>query len=244
MRRTMAKASLHTAANLLFFTLIGTAMLAVTFELTRETIKESEEKEKMKLIAQIVPEADYDNDILKDIKPVAADEMLGSDEETIVYRGRLNDEPTVAVLEAIAPDGYGGKVKLIVAFHQDGKIGGVRVITHNETPGLGDYIDIAKDGWITVFKDKSLETSRNRDWKVRKDGGTFDYMAGATISPRAIIKAVHKAAQYFALHKNELFEPVVLAPHDAQRPTVVQDAPVAQDKPAENNKASGKEKTK
>jgi len=226
MRRTMAKASFHTAANLLFFTLIGTVMLAITFELTRDTIKESEEKEKMKLIAQIVPEAAFDNDILKDIGRVAADEMLGSDEETIVHRGRLNDEPTIAVLEAIAPDGYGGKIKLIIAIHKDGKIGGVRVITHNETPGLGDYIDIAKDKWITVFKGTSLEKSRNRDWKVRKDGGTFDYMAGATITPRAIIKAVHKAAQYFALHKDELFKFVAL------------------DLPAENNKASVKEKTK
>ena len=231
MSRTMAKASLHTAANLLFFTLIGTAMLAVTFELTRETIKESEEKEKMKLIAQIVPPTAYDNDIMNDLGQVAANEMLGSDEETIVHRGRLNGEPAIAVLEAIAPDGYGGKIKLIVAIHKDGKIGGVRVVTHNETPGLGDYIDIAKDRWITVFKGTSLEKSRDRDWKVRKDGGTFDYMAGATITPRAIIKAVHKAAQYFALHRDELFKPVA------------QDLPV-QDTTAENNKAFGKEKTK
>jgi len=232
MSRTMAKASLHTAANLLFFTLIGTALLAVTFELTRDTIAESEEKEKMKLIGQIVPETAYDNDIMKDVGQVAADEMLGSDEATIVHRGRLNDESTIAVLEAIAPDGYGGKIKLIVAFHKDGKIGGVRVVTHNETPGLGDYIDIAKNQWITVFKGTSLENSRDRDWKVRKDGGTFDYMAGATITPRAIIKAVHKAAQYFALHRGELFKPVA------------QDPNVAQDTPAENKKASGKEKTK
>ena len=226
MRRTMAKASFHTAANLLFFTLIGTVMLAITFELTRDTIKESEEKEKMRLIAQIVPEIAFDNDILKDIGRVEANEMLGSDEETIVYRGRLNDEPAIAVLEAIAPDGYGGKIKLIIAIDNDGKISGVRVITHNETPGLGDYIDIAKDKWITVFKGTSLEKSSNRDWKVRKDGGTFDYMAGATITPRAIIKAVHKAAQYFALHRDELFKSV------------------AQDLTVENNKASVKEKTK
>ncbi len=226
MSRSMAKASLHTAVNLLFFTLIGTAMLAVTFELTRDTIKESEEKEKMKLIAQIVPPTVYDNDIMNDIGHIAADAMLGSEEETIVHRGRLKGEPAIAVLEAIAPDGYGGKIKLIVAIHKDGKIGGVRVVTHNETPGLGDYIDIAKDKWITVFKGASLEKSRDRDWKVRKDGGTFDFMAGATITPRAVIKAVHKAAQYFALHQGELFKTVV------------------QDKPVENKKASGKEKTK
>ncbi len=204
----MAKASLHTAANLLFFTLIGTAMLAITFELTRDTIRQSEENERKKLVVQIAPAASYDNDIMKDTGQVASDELLGSDEETMVYRGRLKNEPSIAVLQAIAPDGYGGRINLIVAIHKDGRIGGVRVVSHNETPGLGDYIDIAKNKWITVFDAATLESHKERDWKVKKDGGTFDYMAGATITPRAVIKAVHKAMQYFALHKEEIFEPV------------------------------------
>jgi electron transport complex protein RnfG len=205
MRRTLAKASFHTALNLLFFTMIGTTLLALTYDLTRETIARSEENEKMKLIKQIVPVAAYDNAIMKDTAELAADILLGNDSKTIAYRGRLKTQPSIAVLQAIAPDGYGGNIKLIIAIRFDGRISGVRVVSHQETPGLGDYIEIAKNNWITVFNETSLETHKNIDWKVKKDGGTFDYMAGATITPRAMIKAVHKALQYYRLHRDELF---------------------------------------
>jgi len=205
MRRTLAKASFHTALNLLFFTMIGTALLALTYDLTHDTILRSEENEKMKLIKQIVPPSAYDNAIMKDTAPLAADSLLGNDSETIVYRGRLKTDPSIAVLQAIAPDGYGGNIKLIIAIHFDGRISGVRVVSHQETPGLGDYIEIAKNNWVTVFNDTSLESHKNKDWKVKKDGGTFDYMAGATITPRAMVKAVHKALQYYGLHRDKLF---------------------------------------
>jgi len=82
------------------------------------------------------------------------------------------------VLQVIAPDGYSGKIGLIIAIHSDGRIGGVRVISDKETPGLGDYIEIAKSKWITGFDGKSLDNPQDSDWKVRKDGGSFDYMAG------------------------------------------------------------------
>jgi len=205
MRRTMAKASFHTALNLLFFALIGTALLALTYQLTKETIARSEENEKLKLISQIVPAAAYDNDIMKDTSQLAADALLGNDNATVAYRGRLKNLPSIAVIQTVAPDGYGGRINLVIAIYRDGRIGGVRVISHNETPGLGDYIEIAKNSWITVFNDASLENRRDNDWKVKKDGGTFDYMAGATVTPRAMVKAVRKALQYFALHRDEVF---------------------------------------
>ena len=205
MRRTMAKASLYTALNLLLFALVSTALLAWTYELTRETIARSIENEKLKLIAQIVPPATYDNDIMKDTAQLAADELLGSKDATLVYRGRLNNQPSIAVLQAIAPDGYGGRIDLIVAIHHDGRISGVRVVSHKETPGLGDYIEIARSNWIAGFNGASLENRKSGEWKVKKDGGTFDYRAGATITPRAIVKAVYKALQYYAQHRNELF---------------------------------------
>jgi len=209
MRRTMAKASLHTALNLLFFALIGTALLALTYNLTHDTIAKSEENEKLKLIRQIVPATAYDNDIIKDTAQLSADALLGNDQETIVYRGRLKNLPSIAVLQAIAPDGYSGKINLLIAIRHDGRIGGVRVISHKETPGLGDYIEIARNKWITVFNGTSLDNHRDADWKVKKDGGQFDYMAGATITPRAVVKAVHKALQYYALHRDELFAQVI-----------------------------------
>lgn len=205
MSRTMAKASLYTASNLLLFAVVSTALLAWTYELTRETIARSIENEKMKLIAQIAPPATYDNDIMKDTAQLAADKLLGGAETTTIYRGRLNNQPSIAVLQAIAPDGYGGRINLIVAIHHDGRISGVRVISHKETPGLGDYIEIAKNNWITGFNGVSLESRKGSEWKVKKDGGAFDYRAGATITPRAIVKAVHKVLQYYAQHRDELF---------------------------------------
>jgi Na+-translocating ferredoxin:NAD+ oxidoreductase subunit G len=209
MRRTMAKASVYTALNLLFFALIGTALLAITYQLTHEPIARSEEKEKLKLVTQIAPAETYNNDIIKDTAELAADKLLGNDDTTVAYLGRLKGQPSIAVLQVIAPDGYSGKISLIISIRSDGqgngKIGGVRVISHKETPGLGDYIEIARSKWITGFDGTSLDNPRDSDWKVKKDGGQFDYMAGATITPRAVVKAVHKALQYFAQHREELF---------------------------------------
>ncbi len=208
MRRTVMKASVVTALNLLFFALIGTALLALTYQLTHDPIARSEELEKLKLVTQIAPAGTYDNDIIKDTKELGADDLLGTAETTVAYLGRLNGQPSIAVLQAIAPDGYGGKISLIISIHHDGKIGGVRVISDKETPGLGDYIEITKSKWITAFDGKSLDDPKDPDWKVKKDGGSFDYMAGATITPRAVVKAVHKALQYFAQHHDEMFKRV------------------------------------
>ena len=206
MRRSIAKASFITALNLLVFALIGTALLAITYELTHEPIARSEEQEKLKLVTQIAPAETYDNDIIKDSAQLPADPLLGNDDTSIAYLGRLKDQPSIAVMQVIAPDGYSGKISLIISIHSDGKVGGVRVISHKETPGLGDYIEIARSKWITVFDGKSLDDPKDADWKVKKDGGSFDYMAGATITPRAVVKAVHKALQYFAQHREEMFK--------------------------------------
>jgi electron transport complex protein RnfG len=205
MRRTITEAS-TTALNLLVFALVGTALLALTYQFTHDPIARSEEKEKLKLVTQIAPNETYDNDIIKDTAPLAADKLLGNNDTTIAYIGRLKDQPSIAVMQVIAPDGYSGKISLIISIHGDGKIGGVRVISHKETPGLGDYIEIARNKWITVFDGRSLDDPKDADWKVKKDGGVFDYMAGATITPRAVVKAVHKALQYFAQHRDEMFK--------------------------------------
>ena len=205
MRRTITKASIITALNLLFFTVIGTSLLAITYQFTHEPIARSEEKEKLRLVTQIAPAETYDNDIIKDNVQLAADPLLGNDDTTVAYLGRLKGEPSIAVLQVIAPDGYSGKISLILSIRSDGKVGGVRVISHKETPGLGDYIEIARSKWITNFDGKSLDDPKDNDWKVKKDGGSFDYMAGATITPRAVVKAVHKALQYFVANRDKLF---------------------------------------
>jgi len=109
------------------------------------------------------------------------------------------------ILEAIAHDGYSGDIKLLIAIRADGSISGVRVLAHKETPGLGDYIDIARGNWIKLFNDESVNKTAATQWKVKKDGGKFDYMVGATITPRAVVKAVFKALQFYDANKTTLF---------------------------------------
>lgn len=210
--KRLTKATLRTAQNLLFFTVIGTTILAFTFNLTHEKIAQSEAAAKLKLINQVVPNALYDNDLLKDAITLPASTQLGTEHDTVAYRGRLQSQPTVVVLEAVAPDGYAGKIGLIVAINYEGTINGVRVVTHKETPGLGDYIDIAKNKWIGVFAGASHQRYQEDGWKVKKDGGQIDYMAGATITPRAVAKAVHNALHYFEENRDKLFAPADSAP--------------------------------
>lgn len=203
--KRIARSTLQTAVNLVFFAVLGTAILASVYFMTHDAIVKAEEGEKLKLIMQIVPPALFDNDIIQDTLPIPADPLLGNDGSTLAYRARLHGEPSAVVLEAVAPDGYSGKISLILAVRANGELAGVRVVAHKETPGLGDYIDVAKSPWIKGFDGKSREVYKDADWKVKKDGGQFDYMAGATITPRAVVKAVNKALIYFGDNRDKLF---------------------------------------
>ena len=201
----LLKSSTRTALILLVFTLFGTALLAFVFNITRGAIAHNEEKMKLELISQTLPKDMFDNDLINDVVTLAPDKLLGTESPAPAYRAKLKGQPSALVLEAIAPDGYSGKIKLLIAIRNSGEITGVRVISHKETPGLGDYIEIAKSNWIKVFDGKSLANHKEQDWQVKKDGGKFDYMAGATITPRAVVRATHKALEYYAIHGTQIF---------------------------------------
>jgi len=203
--KRIARSTLQTAVNLVFFSVLATAVLASTYFMTHDAIVKSEEAEKLKLINQIVPSALFDNDIIQDKLSVPASELLGTEDVTTAYRARLKGEPSAVVLESVAPDGYSGRIALILAVRANGELAGVRVVAHKETPGLGDYIELPKGTWIKGFDGKSRAIYKDADWKVKKDGGQFDYMAGATITPRAIVKAANKALIYFGENRDKLF---------------------------------------
>jgi electron transport complex protein RnfG len=206
MSESIFKHAMSTAGIMIGFSVVGTLILATTFFATRAPIAESERQAKLKLFEQVLPRDLHDNDLLKDGVKIAAGGDLGNRDETLAYRARLNGQLSAVILEAVAPDGYSGDIKLLVAVRADGELAGVRVLAHKETPGLGDYIDIGHSEWIKKnFDGQSLAKTPDDAWKVKKDGGRFDYMAGATITPRAVVKAVHKTLQYFAAHREELF---------------------------------------
>lgn len=180
------------------FSLGFTALMAGTYWLTAEAVHKNEEDARTRLIAQTLPAGSYDNNLLADSIALTLDQSrrLGNDEATTVYQAKQGGKTVAAVLEAIAPDGYAGKIKLLIAVGSDGRALGVRVVSHKETPGLGDYIDAAKSDWILQFDGKSLSTPLAERWKVKKDGGEFDSNAGATITPRAVVKAVKNTLEF------------------------------------------------
>ena len=205
MSETILKHASKTAITLIAFAVVFTALLAFVFQITKLPIEKSEAAARLSLFRQIVPQSMHNNDLLKDTLTIAPNDLLGNKQPTIANRARIDNKPAAVIIEAIAHDGYSGDIKLLIAIKADGSISGVRVLAHKETPGLGDYIDIAKDNWIKLFDNESLLKTAEQQWKVKKDGGEFDYMAGATITPRAIVKAVHKALQYFEANKQGLF---------------------------------------
>jgi H+/Na+-translocating ferredoxin:NAD+ oxidoreductase subunit G len=194
----------RTGVILLIFALVGTAALAWTFHLSHPAIEQSEKQEKLKLLNQVMPVDRYDNNLVANQKSLPPDDLLGTRQSSEAWIARKNGHVSGIVLEAIAPDGYSGDINLLIGITSAGEVLGVRVTSHHETPGLGDYIDIAKSPWIKIFDHHSLGQPAANLWKVKKDGGIFDSVAGATITPRAVVRAVRNALEYFAKHKNEL----------------------------------------
>jgi electron transport complex protein RnfG len=198
---------LATSLALLVFSVVGAGLLSGTFNLTRPTIEITEQADKLALVTQTLPAGSHDNDLIRDARPLPADPLLGLKRPGLVYPASQSGQVNAVVLEAVAPDGYSGEIRLLIGIHADGRVAGVRVTTHKETPGLGDYIDVARSPWIKQFDGLGLGDPTPDQWKVRKDGGRFDSRAGATITPRAVVKAVRKALEYFAAHKTELLAP-------------------------------------
>ena len=194
------------AAFLLVFAVIGSGLVAFTFDSTEERIAENQRRALLKSLNQLVPSDRYDNDVFSDTLLVHDPGLLGTEEPVTVYRARKDGWPVAAVLAPVAPDGYNGNIRLLVAINLDGTLAGVRVIQHRETPGLGDGIETDRSDWILGFNGKSLSDPEKKGWRVKRDGGQFDQFTGATITPRAVVKAVHKALLYFSLHRQKLFE--------------------------------------
>ncbi|VAW77620.1 Electron transport complex protein RnfG [hydrothermal vent metagenome] len=195
-----------TTIILSLFALTGTGLVALTHHLTKERIEQQKLKSKLKILNSILPPSSYNNSLEKDVKKVRAERFLGTSNEVDVYRARFNGKPVAVVFETIALDGYNGKISILVAIKYNGSLAGIRIVAHQETPGLGDVIEQRKSDWSRrSFPGKAIGQPENDQWKVRKDGGVFDQFTGATITPRAVVKAVHLALKYYTLNKAMLF---------------------------------------
>jgi electron transport complex protein RnfG len=200
--------ALRTSVILFLFALIGTTLLAYTYRHTHPIIEKSAQEEKLALINQVLPKGLYDNDLLATYRELPPHPLLGTRTPSGMWLATKDGQPVGVVLEAIAPEGYSGNINLLIGSDANGTLTGVRVTQHKETPGLGDYIQSNKSDWILQFTGKSYHPDRDSHWKVKKDGGMFDARAGATITPRAIVKAVREALKYFQLQRDRLLQPI------------------------------------
>lgn len=181
--------------------LATSAALVVANQVTHPKIVEAEERDLQVSLSEVLPEGFADNNLLKD-----AITLPGDDGKPIIfYRARKAGAVTGAVFQSVGR-GYGGELVVLIGVDTQGTLLGARVIRHKETPGLGDKIEAAKSKWIHDFEGKSLTSPPPEQWGVKKDGGVFDQFAGATITPRAVVKAVKAGMTFYAAHRREILE--------------------------------------
>ncbi len=182
--------------------LLSTSLLALAHISTRDAIAQREAEDLQQSLSQVLPPSIHDNDLLNSTLEISED-----GQPVVVYRARLQQQTSAVAWNITAPDGYGGPIRLLLGVAADGTVLGVRVLSHAETPGLGDWIETAKSPWILGFDGHSLDNLSDDGWAVRKDGGRFDQFTGATITPRAVVGAVHRGLQFFQQRRTELLQP-------------------------------------
>ena len=182
------------AVQLGVFALIALGLLGLLDALSADRIAENQRMLLRQTLVSLLPSGSFDNDVIHDTVKIQ-DDRLGSLSAVKIYRARHQGKIIAALVPVVAPDGYNGKISLLIAVQPDGVLAGVRVLEHHETPGLGDPIESGKSDWIRQFMGRSLTHPDETGWRVKRDGGLFDQLAGATITPRAVVGAVHRALQ-------------------------------------------------
>ena len=199
----ISRSMLKNALVLGLFAIGTVGTVALLQQGTAERIANAEREAQVRALAEILPADSYDNHLLDNRIELNAPE-LGHRSPQSAYLALKGGEPSALILPVTAPDGYSGAIHLLVGIFADGRLAGVRVLSHKETPGLGDKIELAKSDWVRSFEGKSLTDPGEDGWAVKKDRGDFDQFAGATITPRAVVKAVHGALRYFDTHRAQL----------------------------------------
>lgn len=204
--RELGQAVTRNGLLLAGFALLATLLVAGTYLGTRDDIAAARRAAEEKALLQILSRAEHDNSMLDDRLPAPpADPLLRLPEPRSIYRARRDGRVVAVILPAHAPDGYSGGIDMLVGVRRDGRVAGVRVLQHRETPGLGDAIDRRRSDWIESFRGRALGDPPAARWTVRRDGGAFDQFTGATITPRAVVQATRRALEYVAANRDHLF---------------------------------------
>jgi electron transport complex protein RnfG len=192
--------------------LVASAALAMANHYTAAAIAAAEAADLQASLSQVLPVGFSDNDLLRDTLTL----KVAQGAPVTVYRARKGGRVEGLIFQ-VTGKGYAGPIAIVMGVDRDGRLLGMRVTKHTETPGLGDKIDSAKSDWALAFKGKSLDEPAAQRWAVKKDGGDFDQFTGATITPRAVVRAVKQGLEFFAAHRDELLDSVKSAANGAQQ---------------------------
>ncbi|MBB4862720.1 electron transport complex protein RnfG [Pseudomonas nitritireducens] len=203
----MNRAVLKNALVLGLLVVIAAGLVAAVHQFTAQRIDTAQRDARGRTLLELLPKGSYDNHPLETAVSTFDPALLGRDEPAPAYIARFQGQATAVILQPVARDGYGGSIHLLVGVTAQGRLLGVRVVAHHETPGQGDRIEPGKSDWLHGFDGHSLNDPGAAGWKVKKDGGQFDQFVGATVTPRAVVKATHLALQYFDAHKAQLLAP-------------------------------------
>ncbi|AQU82315.1 MAG: electron transport complex subunit RsxG [Halomonas sp.] len=197
---TPRQAMLRGAFALGMFSLVTAGSVALTRALTAERIATHQLAYQHRQLQEVLPTTLADTpvqDVLESVFELPNPSQLGH--RNVAQGWQIHSgNGSAIILPVVTRQGYNGEIRLLVGIDQQRRITGVRVTQHQETPGLGDGIERQRSDWITQFNGLSLASLAQEDWAVRKDGGQFDAFTGATITPRAIVNAVHQTLVYAA----------------------------------------------
>ena len=203
---TLVKSIARNSLGLGLFAILTVGLIATTYVFTENRIVSQIRAFEARALTEILPLDTHDNVLLDTRVTIQPEALLSNATEKDAFVAFQGNQPVAVILPTTAPDGYSGRIELLVGIHADGTLAGVRAVNHKETPGLGDKINTNVTDWILGFTGKSLENPKPNRWQVRKDGGDFDQFAGATVTPRAVVASVYRTLNYFAEHKDALFK--------------------------------------
>ena len=184
---------------------ICAALVATTYMQTRERIVANEKAWLEQSLKPALAGLFFDGGISDSILIIPAPHELPGPDDVVVYRVYSDSQPVAALFAVTARDGYAGPIRILLGIEYDGTVTGIRILKHRETPGLGDRIVSTRSDWVYQFNGRSLGDPRLERWALKRDGGLFDQLTGASVTPRAVIKAVRETLVYFAAQRDEIF---------------------------------------
>jgi electron transport complex protein RnfG len=182
-----------------------TSLVALTWQLTADRIEANKKAWLERSLQPALAGLFFDGSVTESMITIPAPHDLPGSEAAIIYRVYANDEPVAALFVVTARDGYAGPIRLLIGVAMDGTVTGVRALEHKETPGLGDRIDVTKSDWVMQFDGHSLIDPLPAEWAIKGDGGQFDQLTGASVTPRSVIKAIKSTLTWFEANRVDVF---------------------------------------